>query len=200
MASPAEEVFRTVELVDLILSHLTMRDLLAAQRVNYLWHEVVKSSRRMQKAKYLLPDSSTSLASAGYAHTNPLYLQRFVQQACFFALLQVNPTVQFIGMDRFVQRTVKGFSSTQASWRDMLLFQPPVKFALLKSISAHYDDGYYYIDNAEGLKMSDVVEFFKDKAMEGVKAVDLLSATATRKVIWSVMPATAPEDSYDEPF
>jgi hypothetical protein len=198
MPSPAEQFFQTVELVELILSHLTLRDLLATQRVNYLWHEVIKASRPMQRSKYLLPDTSTSLAAAGCADTNPLYIQRFVQQACFFALQQLNPYVQSIGMDHFVRRTVKSFAEPKAQWRDMLLFQLPVKLALLKSMSAHYDDGYYYIENNDGLKMSDVVEFFKSKVVEGANAVDLLSATAAKKVVWSVMPATSPEEASDD--
>lgn len=87
-------------------------------------------------------------------------------------------------MDRFVQQKQKSFADPQANWREMLLFQPPVKLALLKSMSAHYDDGYYYIENADGLKMGDVVEFFRKKAaLGGVKAADLFSGTVTRKVV-----------------
>lgn len=194
-SSAPAQVFVTVELVELILTNLSLRDLLAAQRVNYLFHAIVQRNKKIQKTRYLLPDNSISLETAGYAESNPLYLQRFVQQACFFALQQLNPKVHFLGMDRFVRQRTKAFADRQANWKNMLLFQPPVRSALLKSMSSHYDDGYYYINNVEGLKMGDVVEFFqKAREKDPRKAIDLLSATVTRKVVWSVTPAIATED------
>ncbi|KIW08433.1 uncharacterized protein PV09_01336 [Verruconis gallopava] len=198
MSSSAERVFRIVELLDLILANLALRDLLSAQRVNFHWHQVIKNSSRLQESKYLLPDRSASRSPEQFAITNPLYLQRFVQQAAFFALQQLNPAVQFIGMDRFVRTRERSFADPEANWRDMLLFQPPVRLALLKSMSPHYDDGYFYIENSKGLRMGDVVDFFRRKALDGMHAVELLSATATRKVVWSVMPATLPEEQDGE--
>jgi len=200
MSSPEEQVFRTVELAELVLSHLSLRDLLAAQRVNFLFNKVIKRNRRIQQKQYLAPDTTINLECNGYAATNPLYLQRFVQQACFFALQNLNKDVKFIGMDRFVKRREKSFALPDANWQKMLLFQPPVKLALLKSMSSHYDDEYHYISNEDGLKMGDVVHFFQKRASGGIKAVELLSATTTRKVVWSVMPAADLEQDSDNPY
>jgi hypothetical protein len=189
MSSAEASVFGTVELVELILSHLSLRDLLAAQRVNFLFQQVIKKSPTTQKTRYLLADNSCDLRVAGYATNNPLYLQRFVQQACFYALQQVNKNVEYKGRDRFVKEHEKSFAEPEANWREMLLFQPPVKLALLKCLSSHYDDEYHYIRNENGVKMGDVVEHFQKKASKGARAEDLLSATVMRKVVWSVYDA-----------
>lgn len=197
MSSPEAQVFRTVELAELILSHLSLRDLLAAQRVNFLFYEVIRRNRRTRQSKYLSPDYSGQLSTISYPDTNPLFLQRFVQQACLSALQQLNKDVHFLGMDRFVRLRQKSFAEPDANWRQMLLFQPPVKSALLKSMSSHYEDEYHYIRNEEGLKLSDVVEFFQKKAFHGIKAVELLSATATRKVVWRAMPSNDADEGAD---
>ena len=181
-------LFGTVELVELILSHLTVRDLLAAQRVNYLFQQVIKRNPRTQRSLYLLQDAPRGLAPSAYAITNPLYVQRFVQQACLFALRQLNPKVHFIGIDRFVEKRDKSFADPAANWRTMLLFQPAIRKAMLRSMSMRYEDGYHYIENKEGLRMGDVVTFFQKLGHDGLASVELLSATVTRKVVWSIMP------------
>ena len=194
MSTPEVHVFQTVELAELILSHLSLRDLLAAQRVNFLFNQIIKRNREAQRTRYLAPDRPRCVQSTGIANVNPLYLQRFVQQACLFALQQLNKDVHFIGMDRFVKRRQTSFADPYANWRNMLLFQPLATTALLKSMSSHYEDEYHYIRNEEGLKMADVVEFFQNRAFDGRRAVELLSATVTRKVVWSVMPTNNVEE------
>lgn len=174
----------------MILSNLTMRDLLASQRVSYLWNQAIHKSRKMQRNKYLLANTSEDL-SQNYRHqqSNPLYLQRFVQQAAFYALRQVNPTVQFMGMDRFVVQRVEAFDEKEASWRKMLLFQPRASVAVLTPMSARFEgNNVYFLRNEEGLKMADVVTFFEEMAKAGGEGVELLSATVIRKMVWSITP------------
>jgi len=190
MATPSSEVLATFELLDMILSNLAMRDLLAAQRVNYLWNQAITKSWKMQKTKYLLPDTSQELSTI-YRHqqTNPLYLQRFVQQAGFYALRQVNPTVYFFGMDLFVLQRVKAFDESEASWRKMLLFQPEASLAVITPMSIQLESNrIYFLRNEEGLRMADVVTFFEEMAKTGGDGVELLSATVIRKMVWSITP------------
>ncbi|RDI88550.1 hypothetical protein Vi05172_g1553 [Venturia inaequalis] len=197
MASPSSEVFATFELLDMILSNLAMRDLLASQRVSYLWNQAISKSRNMQRNKYLLADDSED-PSPTYRHqqSNPLYLQRFVQQAAFYALRQVNPTVQFMGMDRFVLQRVNAFEGKEASWRKMLLFQPRASVAVLTPMSAKFEgNNVYFLRNEEGLKMADVVTFFEDMVKAGGEGVELLSATVIRKMVWSITPVAPTVDS-----
>lgn len=197
MASPSSEVFTTFELLDMILSNLAMRDLLASQRVSYLWNEAISKSQKMQRSKYLLADTSEDLSPI-YRHqtSNPLYLQRFVQQAAFYALRQVNPTVQFMGMDRFVLQRLKAFDEKEASWRKMLLFQPRASVAVLTPMSATFaGNNVYFLRNVEGLKMADMVTIFEEMAKAGGEGVELLSATVIRKMVWSVTPVAPTVDS-----
>lgn len=190
MATPSSEVLATFELLDMILSNLAMRDLLAAQRVNYLWNQAIAKSRKMQRTKYLLPDISQEISTI-YRHqqTNPLYLQRFVQQAGFYALRQVNPTVHFLGMDRFVLQRVEAFNESEASWRKMLLFQPQASLAVITPMSIQLEGNrVYFLRNEEGLKMADVVNFFEEMAKAGGDGIELLSTTVIRKMVWSITP------------
>ncbi|TLD37183.1 hypothetical protein E2P81_ATG03995 [Venturia nashicola] len=197
MTSASSEVFTTFELLDMILSNLAMRDLLASQRVSYSWNQAINKSRKMQKSKYLLADTFKDLSSA-YRHqqSNPLYLQRFVQQAAFYALRQVNPRVQFIGMDHFVLQRVQAFDEKEASWRKMLLFQPRASVAVLTPMSAQLEgNNAYFLRNEQGLKMADLVTFFEDLVKAGGEGVELLSATVIRKMVWSIMPVAPTVDS-----
>ncbi|QDS75232.1 hypothetical protein FKW77_000386 [Venturia effusa] len=190
MASPSSEVFATFELLEMILSNLAMRDLLASQRVSYVWNQAIKTSRDMQRSKFLLADKPKHLSPIYRHHqSNPLYLQRFVQQAAFYALRQVNPTVQFMGMDRFVLRRVIAFDGKEASWRRMLLFQPRTSVAVLTPMSAKFEgNNVYFLRNEEGLTMADVVIFFEEMAKAGGEGIELLSATVVRRMVWSITP------------
>lgn len=187
-SSPTSEALATFELLDMILTNLAMRDLLAAQRVNYLWHQVIATSRKSQRTKYLLPKTESNIFPPG-PRTNPLYLQRFVQQACFYALRQVNPTVHFLGMDNFVLNRVQAFEESEASWRKMLLFQPKAQVALIRPMSVQFQgNNVYYLRNEEGLTMADVVTFFEGMAKAEGEGIDFLSATVIRKMVWSISP------------
>lgn len=197
MTSPSSEVFATLELLDMILSNLAMRDLLASQRVSYLWNQAIQKSRKMQRRRYLLADTPQDLSPI-YRHqqSNPLFLQRFVQQAVFYALRQVNPTVQFMGMDHFVLQRVKAFGEKEASWRKMVLFQPRASVAVLTPMSANFDgNNVYFLRNEEGLKMADVVTFFEEMAKAGGEGIELLSTTVIRKMVWSITPVAPTVDS-----
>jgi hypothetical protein len=189
MASPAHQVLAMPELAEMILTHLSMRDLLASQHVCYLWNTIIQTSHPLLRKKYLMPNIPSKQDSLQrHPKTNPLYLQRFVQQAALQALRQVNPSVHFLGIDPFVLQRMSSFETEDASWRDMLLFQPPVRNAILRPLSAHFDDGWFEIVNDDGLKMGDLVRFFEERVVEGKgRFVEVLAATVIRKVVWSVL-------------
>jgi hypothetical protein len=189
MASPAHQVLATPELVELILTHLTMRDLLASQHVCYLWNSMIKTSHPLLRKKHLMPNISSKQDSLlSHPKTNPLYLQRFVQQAALHAIRQANPSAHFLTIDPFVLERISDFETEEASWRNMLLFQPPVRTAILRPLSAHFEDGWFEIRNDEGLKMGDLVRFFEERVSEGKGGfTEILVATVIRKVVWSVL-------------
>ncbi len=54
--SPANQVFATLELLEMILLHLPERDLILGQRVNTTWHNLTKSSPQLQRKLFYKAD------------------------------------------------------------------------------------------------------------------------------------------------
>lgn len=197
----ATAVLCTVELLELILSNLRMRDLLSAQRVSYLWSRIISTHKAILKTKYLLPDTSIPLYNSPATNwttptpfTNPLFIQRFVQSSALYALRRVNPQANFMGMDHSVRAHIDSLGEDTASWRRMLLFQPPVKKAWLRPMSARFEDPPRLLvarEGCEGLVMGDVVAAFEELVKGDTSGyfVHVLSCTVTRKVVWMLTPA-----------
>lgn len=99
-----------------------------------------------------------------------------------------------MGMDPVVRAHVDGFGHEEASWRRMLLFQPPVKKAWMRPMSARFEDPPRLLvagEGVEGLVMADVVAAFEElvKGDSSGYFVHVLSCTVTKKVIWMLTPA-----------
>jgi len=197
----AHAVLSTTELLDMILSPLSLHDLLAAQQVSYRWQQVICSSARAQKTQYLAADHSTPLYTDAATNwttptplTNPLFLQRFVQSAAQHALQALNPANTLSGADALVRGRAAAFAHPAASWRAMLLFQPPVAKAWLRPVSARFEDAPRLLAAAEGaagLRMADVVDAF-ERLLGGDGSgyyAHLLRCTVARKVVWMLTPA-----------
>lgn len=119
----AHRIWEISELLEQILIHLRMRDLLLDQRVCHLWHEIISSSPTLQTTLFLRPDirNSASAISDGRTKTmpncNPLLIQSF--------------TPLFQGCLRMAQHTwattshQRAVLQRNASWRHMLVAQPP---------------------------------------------------------------------------
>ncbi|KAK3717980.1 hypothetical protein LTR37_005406 [Vermiconidia calcicola] len=117
MTAPAA-VFETVELLEAILYKLPVKDLLFAQHVAKLWRDIIKNSNKLQQALFLVPVNGLYRA-----YRNPLLKP-------LFDILKAN------GMNGFYTATSDPLLSTlelawfepTASWRSMLLTQPPTSF------------------------------------------------------------------------
>ena len=195
--SAAHQVLSTAELLELILTKLRPHDLLNAQQVSYLWSSVIISSKSIQKALYLLPDTANSsyyidmFTNTPSPQVNPLFVQRFVQASALYALRSINPTVSFFGVDPQVKTRTAAFDDPDASWRNMLLFQPPVQQAWLKPMSARFEDPPRLLRNDDGLRMTDVVAMFEALAKDDSCGyfVHVLGCTVTRIFVWMLAPA-----------
>lgn len=53
MANPQEQVFDTIELLEMILYKLPIRDLLLSQRVSCRWKQVIEGSIKLQQALFI---------------------------------------------------------------------------------------------------------------------------------------------------
>ncbi|KAK8120153.1 hypothetical protein PG999_004273 [Apiospora kogelbergensis] len=101
----AQAVFATWELLEAILSSLTMRELLLLQRVSVAFRDVIRDSTPIQQKLFLRPVATKTTASGEETVPNPLLMQIFPPNS----------------------RRCKeeALNRSGASWRSMLVSQPP---------------------------------------------------------------------------
>ncbi|KAJ6506831.1 hypothetical protein C8R45DRAFT_512263 [Mycena sanguinolenta] len=121
MSPPQESVLATPELLELILSQLPMRDLLVtAIRISKTWHATTLTPS-LQRALFFLPSSSSSDSE----HIqNPLLAEAFPR--FFAARLMPCCARTLIDQEMPWGKASDAFKRAEASWRRMLLTQPPV--------------------------------------------------------------------------
>ncbi|KAJ7692869.1 hypothetical protein B0H17DRAFT_1060892 [Mycena rosella] len=123
MSTARDTVVSTPELLALILAQLPMRDLLlTAPLISKTWHEVTLSPT-VQRALFFQPDPSPSAPI-----TNPLLMEVFPP---FFAPEGTNRwawpgTASSIASMPWA-KAPEAFKRADASWRRMLLVQPPAQ-------------------------------------------------------------------------
>lgn len=116
----AHLVLFTWELLELILLHLDMRTLLLSQRVSSIWRDVIKNSRPLRQALFFEPVEPTDVPSSARTR-NPLIDQIFWPRF-------VNPLYTYSSFRKFFKYasiSKDSFNRPCASWRRMLLQQPP---------------------------------------------------------------------------
>lgn len=119
MGNACDQVFETTELLELILSFTTLIDLLRAQRVSRRWKTVIEGSPPLQRCLYFLPDPR-AVDTYGL---NPLFMQRFrLRREEPDNILHVSSKPQW--------HSRLNKSSPSASWRRMLVSQPPEPFRI----------------------------------------------------------------------
>lgn len=115
----ARLILFTWELLELILRHLDMRILLS-QRVSSIWRDVIKNSRPLQQTLFFEPVEPTNVPSSARTR-NPLIDQIFWPRF-------VNPLYTYPSFGKFFKYASifkDSFNCPCASWRRMLLQQPP---------------------------------------------------------------------------
>ncbi|KAF2010574.1 hypothetical protein BU24DRAFT_467190 [Aaosphaeria arxii CBS 175.79] len=155
-----------VELLEAILLRLPLQVLLTtAQRVCKRWHAVICSSRRIQRALYLLPNENQDVPGTRRAYIpNPLIAR------AFFAYLRFDVWTEHTraGTEDHVDVALKMTSLEYpasirygaASWRKMLVTQPLIKEVVVTDtrVAPYYDD--FFVDeahNTAGVKMGDLL-------------------------------------------
>jgi hypothetical protein len=159
-----DRVLATPELLEAILVHLPLCDILTrAQLVSAHFHDTISSSISIQQALFFLPNSN-----AWVSETNPLLshlgVSFFIDQRSRYFMEQpdrrpnnfawpqrngLNPLVwqEYVRKNRVY--SVKG-----ASWRRMLVVQPPIKELEL--------NGGNTLSNEQGVKMGQLENVFMD--------------------------------------
>ncbi|KAI1333608.1 hypothetical protein F5Y15DRAFT_421639 [Xylariaceae sp. FL0016] len=135
MTSPSamEKTLGTIELLEAILAHLDMRTLLvSAQRCKHHWNSVIRSSPTLRRALFFDEDHNAETTP------NPLLAEVFP-----FCYPHLDPTAQdplqiigrveasraigaypFLNIEHIMARQ-DAFAYKRASWRQMLIQQPP---------------------------------------------------------------------------
>lgn len=150
---PLELVLSTTELLENVLAHLSMRELLQAQQICRHWQAVIESSRNLQQNLYFVQMQATARPQhqfllgikSTFATTQSLIMPNDAPVTTL-KLGTLNPLLldrveplPFVGQDaasvtdthvRFIGRPLKELDKCQ-SWRRMLLTQPPVTSATI---------------------------------------------------------------------
>jgi len=121
MASPRDRVFDTPELLEAILVQLPQQDLLLAQRISRSFETAIKSSPKIQQALFFRAEP---IKDPRKWFINPILRRHFLP---FFVLSPAAQDLKSIELLDWVagDRTRKAFLYKNASWRKMLIIQPP---------------------------------------------------------------------------
>jgi hypothetical protein len=126
--SAASAVLRTPELLEMILSHLDMHELLFFQRVCHTWQDIIlHDSLQLRRKLYLAP---TLVDSPDYPTDNPFLKARFPKFSTYLLQGNVKWRPKWVkALDDTDLRRLgpEFFECGTATWRGMLLTQPPIK-------------------------------------------------------------------------
>lgn len=147
-----------VEILELILLQTNTRNLLTAQRVCRLWRDVIQANRRLQEALFFRP--SQPLAPGRKSVKNALVAERVWPYFLRTYLYPQNAHTKAMAHSdrRDHRRGDAAFLRPEASWRQMLLAQPPTNtFALVMCETRSSLSGHYLTDlSGVSLRMGDL--------------------------------------------
>ncbi|KAK7044322.1 hypothetical protein R3P38DRAFT_3258493 [Favolaschia claudopus] len=136
MSTPQDTVISSTELLELILSHLPMRDLLCiAPIVSKAW-QATTTTPYLQRILFFEPDPS---ADPSTLIQNPLLAEIF---SPFFTRLENPHAYHWPGRTASIWempwlKKLDAFRRAGASWRRMLVTQPPVQTLALKHVTSY---------------------------------------------------------------
>lgn len=111
-------VFAIYEVLEGILLHLPMRDLLNLQRVNKTFQHVIERSVPLQQSLYLLPNPTSCERGEGFGKVNTLALG-------YLEATDTNGSITNNCLTLSVPLATVDHVPAHGSWRTMLALQPP---------------------------------------------------------------------------
>jgi len=180
------QVFETYELLELILLHLPLVDRLLAERVSKTFQSILKRSKKIRQALYREPiTESVTMAFRKITHevdhpyadrqgrgwatsdstsqkpiVNPFIIPHFLSAHEFPSFLHerfIEPRYGLNAGDR-VGRVVEALCRKGASWKTMLITQPPpceLTFPCIET-TGREDEGCFQVTNGEGVRLCDI--------------------------------------------
>ncbi|KAJ5561113.1 hypothetical protein N7535_009310 [Penicillium sp. DV-2018c] len=183
--NPSQEphrIFLINELLENILLHTDMRTLLtSAQRVSRTWNTMIKTSARLQESLFFKP-SKPSNSKPIQRHRNPLledilWAQLLLKQQ---SSTSSNPTtISRFPLHTSDHRNLKPYLRKTASWRQMLLQQPPTSSIGVLEIIKRSDSEFTKLAMTSGqfLRMSHIMALLDERCT--------LIPTRNRWILWS---------------
>ncbi|KAK3059936.1 hypothetical protein LTS18_009714 [Coniosporium uncinatum] len=172
------KVIETPELLELILLHLDARTLLHSQRTNRSFYELIKHSPYLQQALFFRPQSAANPKESTY-RTNPLLRDAFptwFKHSMSDSMISYHPIHWNNPSESSIfealpwnsnPEATSAFKRQEASWRRMLVTQPPVLAFDIQRTAHHWDSdvkrGRIDFGKNDGLRMGilyDLVEQF----------------------------------------
>lgn len=135
MLSARDRALSVPEVLEIILLQLPLKDLLVnGQRVNRLFHDVITSSRSLQQALFFRPIRD---ASTMKVRTNPLLRKKFPpwfeNKWLMSRTFVLSDHKHFWRLDwNSSKERAEAYARKEASWRRMLVAQPPVQDLIVK--------------------------------------------------------------------
>ncbi|KAI0198138.1 hypothetical protein F4808DRAFT_269081 [Astrocystis sublimbata] len=151
------DAWAITEIAENILAHLPMKDLLLVQRVSSGWRELIKSSPTLQELLFMRPrqiqaGQNISSDSIPIREFNPLLVEHmplwFSAGDAYFQTVKDAPWAESVSRLVFLRQ--------DASWRHMLLAQPPfTAFESVRRVHAMGGDSLSVgcIDQPDGVRM-----------------------------------------------
>ncbi|KAF2501434.1 hypothetical protein BU16DRAFT_534108 [Lophium mytilinum] len=171
MTSATSRVLSTTELLEHILLRLPPPSLLFAQRICTTWRSLIQRSLPLQRALFLAP-TRPLLDASGPPYTLPT-VNPFLDSAFAGHIDRHSKPTRWVTAQGehcivFVVRVVNGnwpdaFKYPEASWRQMLLTQPPVRaasvmdFGMVGLAVGPRGVTQFEARNEEGVRMMEVV-------------------------------------------
>ncbi|KKK26829.1 hypothetical protein ARAM_003392 [Aspergillus rambellii] len=138
----SQKVFDITELLEAILLETDMRTLLtSAQRVSRRWHALIQDSSALQMMLFFRPAQAKGAWESQRRKTNPL-----IKEFLWDGLFRRQPT-RYYGelmrdFSRMHAKTERMYLRKQASWKRMLLHQPPtVRLGFVETNNPHFPNG-----------------------------------------------------------
>ncbi|TGO24270.1 hypothetical protein BPAE_0107g00170 [Botrytis paeoniae] len=137
-----------------ILSHLDVKTLLLSQRVSKQWAELIQTSPHLQECLFFKPAPQNTEVTL-----NPLLAEKF---PAWFYTIDWEPWNQ-VGHEVFNElewgsspRVAMAYRRSDASWRKMLLCQPPLEEMLIDYTRIDKQGLFFWdleVEKKEGIKM-----------------------------------------------
>ncbi|THV54109.1 hypothetical protein BGAL_0034g00300 [Botrytis galanthina] len=171
MSTETPNLLYVPEILTKILSHLDVKTLLLSQRVSKQWAEIIQTSPHLQECLFFKPAPPNVEVTR-----NPLLAEKFPD---WFYTIEEEPWNQ-IGHETFNELewgsspgVAMAYRRSDASWRKMLLRQPPLEEMLIE-YTRNDEQGLFFwdvkVEKKEGIRMDLAYDYMYEAMYKSIFA------------------------------